>query len=172
MIAAQVDMIAPSSRGRQLDDTAAPRPAAGTVLYGGPHVNEVARDSRPACRSSSRRLAAGEVFEGDAIRLIAAVPPGDAKRHAGLVIYAGTGTPGVTEINAVRHGGDPILVADAFGRLVSGRWVMKDGRLSAELGERARRIAWRRAARARRAGRRRGYASTSEMLPHRTGRRR
>ena len=55
------------------------------------------------------------------------------------------GTPGIGEINAVSHGADPILIADAFGRLLTGTWEKTDdGEFTASFKQpRSRRIAWR-----------------------------
>lgn len=47
-------------------------------------------------------------------------------------------------MRVARHGAEPIVIADAFGVLVTGRWERgDDGALRAVLAPRARRIAWR-----------------------------
>ncbi|MFO0744237.1 MAG: hypothetical protein U1F43_00995 [Myxococcota bacterium] len=130
------------------------------VVYGGPHVNSVMARLAPVLPfelGPGRLVLGGRTFTGDDLRLIALVPAraADARgpAHPAFVLYAGTGTPGIAEINAVRHGADPILVADAFGPLVTGRWITSGqpspsqgaaaGSVSASLGAPNRRIAWR-----------------------------
>lgn len=152
-VRAQIGMIAPLFPGAVvLDDRAVvaalergdPWPDH-PIVYGGPHVNlalAAIAPELPFTLGADRLAIGGEVFEGPGVRLIAVVPAGPS--HPELLVYAGSGTPGVAEINGVKHGTEPILVADAFGRLVAGRWVRgPDGALAAALGPRARRIAWR-----------------------------
>lgn len=118
------------------------------VVYGGPHVNAlIARIAR--ClpfELAPGRLAIGERrFEGDGVVLVAVVPArardASCPGHPELLLYAGTGTPGVAEINAgsVARGGEPLVVADAFGRLAGGTW--RGGRVV--LDPPSRRAAWR-----------------------------
>jgi hypothetical protein len=125
---------------------------ANPVLYGGPHSNSVLARLAPAlpfAMERGRLRLGSEVFEGDDIRLIAVIPAHatDARGpdHPEFLLYAGTGSPGVAEINAVRHGAEPILVADTFGRLLSGTWQRTpEGALVPVFPEpRARRIGWR-----------------------------
>ncbi|MEW6074249.1 MAG: hypothetical protein AB1726_16855 [Planctomycetota bacterium] len=124
---------------------------ARPVVYGGPHVNALlaALAADLPFRLEPHRLEiGGEVFAGDDVRLIALVPagPGDGTRagHPAFLLYGGTATPGIAEINAIPHGGDPFLVADAFGPLVAGRWERgEDGRPRARIGRRLPRIPWR-----------------------------
>ena len=56
---------------------------------------------------------------GQALRQLLLHPPGDTApgSTAELLLYAGTGTPGVGEINSpgVSRGAEPIVIADAFG---------------------------------------------------------
>jgi len=114
------------------------------VLYGGPHVNAVTAriaDGLPLQLTAGRLVLGGRSFDGPAYQLIAAIPRSDD--HPELLLYAGTGRPGVTEINSVHHGGEPILVTDAFGRLVTGRWTRVDGAAAARLDTPAPRVAWR-----------------------------
>ena len=53
--------------------------------------------------------------------------------------------PGIAEINGVRHGSSPILIADAFGPLLTGDWERTPtGNTTARFAQaRAQRIAWR-----------------------------
>jgi hypothetical protein len=123
-----------------VEDTAV---AAGTwpdhpLVYGGPHVNHaLAGMSLPFALTENSLELGGERFEGEGIALITLVPA--AADHPAFLLYAGTGMPGVAEINAVKHGPDPIVVADAFGVVTTGRW--ESGK--AMLAPRARRLAWR-----------------------------
>ncbi|PRP92846.1 hypothetical protein ENSA5_46780 [Enhygromyxa salina] len=122
------------------------------VVYGGPQVNTMLAELAPTLPfelSSDALTIGGETFSGPGYRVIAVVP-GRAPDERGpgypeFLLYAGTGTPGVAEINEVSHGAEPILIADQFGRLVTGRWVRGPGaELEAALAsERAPRPAWR-----------------------------
>lgn len=125
---------------------------ANPILYGGPHVNHVLAKlgvSLPFRMERGKLTVGDQVFEGNEYRLIALVPARAADKagpgHPEFLLYAGTGTPGVGEINAVWHGGEPILIADAFGRLLAGTWQKaSDGTtVPAFTHPRARRIAWR-----------------------------
>ncbi len=125
----------------------------GPVLYGGPQANRLLARLAPALPFGLGRGTleiGGRRFLGEDYRLIAVVPARPADRdgpgYPDFLLYAGTGSPGVAEINAVRHGPEPILVADAFGRLLTGRWRTDgDGRPTPEFpAAPARRIAWRR----------------------------
>lgn len=116
---------------------------ANPVVYGGPHVNSLlAALELPFELSAGRLSIGGQTFEGEDHQLIAIVPASD--RNPEFVLYAGTGTPGVAEINAVKHGGEAIVVIDAFGRRVTGSWTRGPDGLMAKLDEPARRIPWRR----------------------------
>jgi hypothetical protein len=126
------------------------------ILYGGPHVNHLLAglaDSLPLQMEQARLVLGGQVFEGDGYCLIAVIPAREAdERGPGypeLLLYAGTGMPGVAEINAVHHGGEPILVTDTFGRLLAGTWLPGEGGMPTPYFPqgRARRIAWRAVAR-------------------------
>jgi hypothetical protein len=114
------------------------------VLYGGPHVNTVLKaleKDLPFRMSAGRLDLEEEVYGGDEWRLIAAIPR--TERHPDFLLYAGTGTPGVAEINAAPHGQHPLLVVDRFGPLVAGTWVKgEDGKTVAKLGP-SRRLPWR-----------------------------
>ena len=114
------------------------------VLYGGPHVNRVllAIEKDLPFRMGAGNLALGEKeFAGAEYRLIAVIPA--TKRHPDFLLYAGTGTPGVAEINGVPHGRHPLLVVDRFGPLVAGAWVRGEGGATvARLGP-SRRLPWR-----------------------------
>ena len=121
------------------------------VVYGGPHINIVlARiaPSLPLAMSASSLRLGDERFTGPGNRLIAVIPgrnDGDQPGYPEFLLYAGTGVPGVAEINAVSHGPHAILVADGFGVLRTGTWRRgPDGSLGvAWHGARARRIEWR-----------------------------
>jgi hypothetical protein len=108
------------------------------IVYGGPHVNSAVAAFPLPFEMTANRLAIGdEIFEGDATTLITVVPAtGD---HPEFLLYAGTGMPGVGEINSVSHGPDPIVIADEFGVLTRGQWEKG----VAVLAPRAARIAWR-----------------------------
>ncbi len=113
------------------------------VLYGGPHVHATLAalgDALPfAMKTGSLRLG-DATFSGDQYRMITVVPARDGERGwPEFLLYAGTGTPGIGEINDVTHGPDPLLVADAFGSLRTGTWT-DDG---VWLSPAARRIEWR-----------------------------
>ncbi|MCC6624587.1 MAG: hypothetical protein IT385_25285 [Deltaproteobacteria bacterium] len=123
---------------------------ARRVVYGGPHTNAFTRDAGLPFELGPGRLAlGGEVLEGPDLRIITVVPADvslDGAPRPSFLLYAGTVASGsdVIEINAVTHGGDPILVADTFGKRATGRWVRDpDGSIRAELGPLARRIGWR-----------------------------
>ena len=157
-IAGQIEQVRPLFPGAPVVDDIAIDVAAGPaawpprpVLYGGPHAHHlVAALGRalPLTLERGRLVLGGVSFEGDDIRLIAVIParardaagPG----HPEFLLHAGTGDPGIAEINAIRHGGDPILVADGFGPLATGTWRADgDGGLTAVLSPRRPRIAWR-----------------------------
>ena len=115
------------------------------ILYGGAHMNAVVAalgDALPLQVDAERIVVGGETHAGVGARVIAVVPAGTS--HPPFLLYAGTGTPGVVEINGIRHGGDPLLIADVHGPLQTGTWVRgADGKVTAKLAARARRIAWR-----------------------------
>lgn len=112
------------------------------VVYGGPHVSQLLAELELPFQLTAGRLQIGEqTFEGDDYQLIAVVPAG--AHNPEFLLYAGTGTPGIAEINAVRHGPESILVIDAFGRLATGAWVRTGDRIEAKLAAPARRIEWR-----------------------------
>lgn len=118
---------------------------ANPVLYGGAHVNAVVAalgDALPLRVEAERLVVGGETYGGPGQRVITVVPAG--VRHPAFLLYAGTGPSGVTEINGVRHGAEPLLIADVFGRLQTGMWERdQSGNVTAKLGIRARRIPWR-----------------------------
>ncbi len=127
---------------------------ARPVVYGGPHVNALMAAIAPTLPfelGPGRLALGGAVFKGDDVRLVAVVPAraADARGPATpeFLLYAGTGTPGVGEINSrlVSRGDEPLVIADAFGPLHRGRFSL-DARgtaVVAELGPAARRIEWR-----------------------------
>ena len=107
---------------------------ARPVLYGGPKTNSVLAALKPHLPfeivSDEIRLA-GRTFKGGEHRLIAAIPSAgpdaDNPLHPAFLIYTGAREPGVAEINAVPHGPKPIVIADAFGPLITGSWVSGAG---------------------------------------------
>jgi hypothetical protein len=115
------------------------------ILYGGAHVNAVVAalgDTLPLHVDAERIVVGGETYTDVGARVITVVPAGP--KHPAFLLYAGTGTPGVAEINGIRHGGEPLLIADVHGRLQGGIWVQgADGKVTAKLAARARRITWR-----------------------------
>lgn len=118
------------------------------VVYGGPHVNALVRRLAPGLPFSlgPDRLVIGEhTLAGPDLQLITVLPARtEPPSHPELLLYAGTGTPGVAEINAVTRGDSPLVVADAFGPRLTGRWVRgPDGALAPSFDPPARRIAWR-----------------------------
>lgn len=118
---------------------------ARPLIYGGPHVNTLlAKLTLPFSLAAGKLSIGGETFDGDGYALIAVVPAqGNVPE---LLLYAGTGTPGIEEINSSTFGraDAPIVIGDAFGPLVTGTWDRgADGTLRAVLGARARRVNWR-----------------------------
>jgi hypothetical protein len=94
------------------------------------------------------KLSIGDlVFEGDDLALMTVVPARAGEHgYPELLLYAGTGTPGTDEINSstVTRADAPIVIADAFGPLVTGSWIIDpDGTRRAQLGPRNRRVGWR-----------------------------
>ncbi len=111
---------------------------ANPVVYGGPHVNAlVASVSLPFTLAPGHLEIGGQTFAGDEHQLIAVVPAD--RQHPEFLLYAGTGTPGISEINSHSGGPTQIVIKDRFGILETGAW--KDGR--AVLDAPSRRIAWR-----------------------------
>lgn len=114
------------------------------VVYGGSHINSVMGrlgDSLPFQISSTSMHIGGKHFEGDGYQLVTVVPK--QNNHPEFLLFAGTGTPGIAEINAIGIGPNPIVIADAFGHLHTGQWVETDGTLAARLSPAKRRIKWR-----------------------------
>lgn len=113
------------------------------VLYGGGHLNAVVAalgDALPLHVDAERIVVGGETYAGAGHTAITVVPAGT--NHPAFVLYAGTGTPGVEA--HVHHGAEPLLIADEHGRLQTGTWERgADGKVTAKLGARARRIPWR-----------------------------
>jgi hypothetical protein len=150
-IAAQVDLIRGLAfpKAPVMKDGDVSEWPEAPVVYGGPHVNALMAEiagTLPFELTAGRLVLGDRTFEGDEFQLITVVPA-DGDRPE-LLLYAGTGTPGVGEINGVSHGPSPILVADAFGPLVTGRWKRSDdGEVTAVLDPPARRIKWRDVAR-------------------------
>lgn len=124
---------------------------ATPVLYGGAHMNAVIAalaPSLPLVVDAERVAVGGVELRAHGDRVIAAIPARAADAsgpgYPAFVLYAGTGTPGVVEINGLRHGGESILLADAFGRLRTGRWIAgADGTAVGQLDAAVERIAWR-----------------------------
>ncbi len=148
------DLLFPAAR--TVRDTDVKQWPTNAVVYGGPHVNALVARFAPALpfRLGPGRLEIGGMkFEGDEHRLIALVPARAATEaapgHPAFLLYAGTGTPGIAEINGVRHGGQGVLVIDRFGPVVAGAWEddVKGG-VSLRMGTPVARPAWRTAMRA------------------------
>jgi hypothetical protein len=121
------------------------------VLYGGSHVNTLLARLGPAL---PLRVSAGVIeiggqrFEGSEYRLLALVPSGSAGPEGpawpAFALYAGAGSPGIEEINAIPDRGAGFLVADRFGMLVLGHFQRgEDGALAALVTGSARRLPWR-----------------------------
>lgn len=102
------------------------------VLYGGPHMNALVASIAPCLpfklAAGSLELG-GQTFTGDDYVLVTVVPAHGADTgcpgHPEFLLYAGTGSPGIAEINSpsVANGkNEPITIADGFGRLTGGRW--------------------------------------------------
>lgn len=118
------------------------------ILYGGPHVNakvEAIATALPFALEPGRLAVGGQTLEGEGKFLMAVVPSrGGGNGSEGwpeFLLYAGTGSPGVGEINDVQHGAEPLLLADAFGRLRTGTWTGPP--LAVTLGKAERRLTWR-----------------------------
>lgn len=97
------------------------------MLYGGAHLNSVLAGlgaCLPLQVSAGSIEIAGETYTGDEYRLIALVPAlratDDCPGSPQFMLYAGAGTPGVTEINATPDGNYGFVVADRFGVLDAG----------------------------------------------------
>ncbi len=100
------------------------------VVYGGPHVNALLAGIGPQLPfkmgAGSLQLGLDDMKATD-LALVTVVParapdetgPG----YPSFLLYAGTGTPGVGEINALTKGGDALFVADAFGPFIIGDWI-------------------------------------------------
>ena len=158
MIATQAALlrsVLPGSRivaDTSIDVAAGPAAWPATpVLYGGAHMNAVIAalaPTLPLAVDADRVAVGGVELRAHGDRVIAAVPARAADAsgpgYPAFVLYAGTGTPGVVEINGLRHGGESILLADAFGRLRTGRWVAStEGTAVGQLDAAVERIAWR-----------------------------
>jgi hypothetical protein len=148
-VAAQVDLARTLLADATVVDDTSIDPAAGPaawparpIVYGGPHVNALlAAVPLPFVLSPGELVIGGHAFTGVEHQVIALIPA--AAEHPEFLLYAGTGTPGIAEINALPLGSEQVLVADAFGRRVEGRWEGRGDELAVRLGEEARRIAWR-----------------------------
>lgn len=148
-IAMQVElirsMIFPSAQvieDRSIDLDAGPSAwPSNPVVYGGPHVNSlIAALGLPFEFGPGRLEIGGRSFVGDH-QIIAVIPAGP--RNPELVLYAGTGTPGIAEINSTTHGPEAIVVIDAFGRVATGSWQRRGESLEAIVEGPAMRIDWR-----------------------------
>lgn len=117
------------------------------IVYGGAHVNSAIAAIAPDLPFSitAGKIAFGDrVFEGDGLALITVIPA-RAGKYPDILLFAGTGTPGVAEINAphVTRVDAPIVIADAFGPLVVGAWKVEGDRVTPQLGQPGRRVGWR-----------------------------
>lgn len=124
-------------------------PPPQLIVYGGANVNSLTAALAPGLpfELSADHLRIGSLdLTGDAWQLITVVPERTGEHaHPELLFYGGTGrVGGVAEINAVGSGNESILVADAFGPYVVGRWVANDdGSVRPVLDHPAPRIKWR-----------------------------
>ncbi len=139
------------------------------VVYGGPHVNAALSTLAPTLPFQLERgklVLGGETFVGDDLLLITVVPAraadADGPGFPEMLVYAGTGDPGVAEINAVPHGQHAIVVADRFGVVTKGTWVRRAGKVVAELEARASHVAFRATERAFHGGKLRFSSLASE----------
>lgn len=158
-IAAQVELVRgllfPESafvRDVDFDPSAGPTAWPRTpVLYGGSHLNAALAslgDCLPLKVDAGEITIAGERYSGDEFRLIALVPPISAREGCAgspqFLLYAGAGTPGVTEINATPDGNFGFVVVDRFGLRDAGVWERdEDGAPIARITKRALRKPWR-----------------------------
>ncbi len=139
------------------------------VVYGGPHVHAALATLAPTLPFQLERgklVLGGETFVGDDLMLITVLPAraadADGPGFPRMLIYAGTGDPGVAEINAVPHGQHAILVADRFGVLTTGAWTRRAGKVVAALEPRAQRETFRTTERAFHGGKLRFSSLASE----------
>lgn len=111
------------------------------VVYGGAHVNSVIAELTPtlpiqvgdgrlaigADTGDGRYVVGAETLTGDDLALMAVIPARAADSsgpgYPEFVWYAGTGTPGIGEINAASRGLEQVLVVDRFAPLRVGRWI-------------------------------------------------
>ncbi|MBA2542713.1 MAG: hypothetical protein H0V17_23920 [Deltaproteobacteria bacterium] len=121
---------------------------ANPIVYGGAHVNaliaSIAADL-PFSITAGKLTIGDRTFEGDGLALLTVVPA-RAGKYPEFLLFAGTGTPGVAEINSptVAKVDAPIVIADAFGALVVGSWIVgADGIATAKLDKPGRRVGWR-----------------------------
>jgi hypothetical protein len=118
------------------------------VVYGGSHVNATIaaiEKDLPFSITAGKLTIGDHTFEGDGFALITVVPA-RAGKYPEFLLYAGTGTPGIAEINSpsVARVDAPIVIADAFGPLVVGSWsVGADGVATPKLNKPGRRVSWR-----------------------------
>ena len=98
------------------------------IVYGGQHVNRLIaatasclplRIDRDVIEIGERKLTGPEY---QVIALIPADERDGACRHPDFLLLAGAGSPGVEEINSLRHGAHQVEIADRFGPWLSGRW--------------------------------------------------
>ncbi|MDP6369890.1 MAG: hypothetical protein QF615_09785, partial [Planctomycetota bacterium] len=146
---------------------------AHPVVYGGAHVNRLIAalaEDLPFSVEAGRLRLGGHEVRGQGAALLAAIPAREPAAASGatggaavgatggtsediagaspswpaFLLYAGTGTPGVVDINGISHGRDAYLVADTWGPLAAGGWHREaNGRLHAVERISYRRIPWR-----------------------------
>ncbi|NUO53032.1 MAG: hypothetical protein HOV80_29650 [Polyangiaceae bacterium] len=118
---------------RSIDTTKGPAGwPKNPVLYGGPHVNWVLRSIGSqlpfSMKAGELELGLDEMDDEGDLAMVTVVPargptmlgPG----YPSFLLYAGTGTPGIEEINAIGGGTAALFVADAFGQFIVGDWVL------------------------------------------------
>lgn len=98
------------------------------VVYGGPHVNALVASIIPCLPfhlTPGKLEIGGQTLTGDDYVLITVVPAhakdATCAGHPEFLLYAGTGTPGIAEINAVTTD-QAITVADGFGPVTGGHY--------------------------------------------------
>lgn len=96
------------------------------VVYGGGHVNRLvsAVDSCLPLRVKSNLIRIGDLqLDGPEFQLIALVSERDGDcGHPAFLLLAGSGEPGIAEINNIRHGVNQVEIADRFGGWIWGHW--------------------------------------------------
>ncbi|MDX2090402.1 MAG: hypothetical protein SFX73_21270 [Kofleriaceae bacterium] len=117
------------------------------IVYGGAHVNSAIAaisSDLPFTITAGKITIGDRILEGEGLALITVIPA-RAGKFPDILLFAGTGTPGVREINSpqVVRVDAPIVIADAFGPLVVGAWKVEGDRVTPQLEKQSRRVDWR-----------------------------